>query len=240
MSFPDSSTDVKLTPSQFASLVKLLTVHYAYPLPYPLAGGYFEELFAAAVRGTREPKKLLFDVLDGGTGWSLKTLLWTRLQAQATFEVVVQRCDILKDRKLSLASGEAVLGRKILQRFRNFCEGSAAKQGVSDPRAGFLIRNRAEREFVFFQQRYRLFDADEVEWRWANDDRRSLMGYVGETLVLRWYRSGTQLFGVYRIPAEPHSFVIDCRRASLDETIDFFLTTGIARTGPSREPPRSG
>ncbi len=38
-----------LLPAEYDRLVKLLTLHYAYPLPYPLAGAYFEELFASAV-----------------------------------------------------------------------------------------------------------------------------------------------------------------------------------------------
>lgn len=233
MSFPKTSVSSQLMPAEFDRLVKLLTVHYGYPLPYPLAGAYFEELFAASVGGKREPRKLLFDVIHGDIGWSLKTLVWSRLVSDATLEVVVQRCDILKNRELSLDSSEAVLGQNILEHFGRSCEASARMQAVKDPRAGFLIRNKKERDFVFFQQRFRLYDRREVEWRWANDDRKSLMGYADGSLVLRWYRSGTQLFGVYRIPRDPHSFAVDWRRAGLDETIQFFLNAGIARATKS-------
>ena len=229
MTFPATPVRPTLSPHEYDRLVKLLTVHYAYPLRYPLAGAFFEELFAACVGGVREERKLLFDILKDGVGWSLKTLLWTRLQPEGTFEVVVQRCDILKDRSLNLNSPVEVLGRAILNHFNNFCRSSAREQTISDPRAAFLVRNRQERDFVFFQQRYRLYQAREVRWQWANEERRSLMGYVGDSLVLRWYRSGTQLFGVYRIPAEPHHFHIDWRRAGLEETIEFFTRAGIAR-----------
>lgn len=58
------------------------------------------------------------------------------------------------------------------------------------------------------------------------------MGYVGQTLVFRWYRSGTQLFGVYRIPSKAHRFQINWRRADLDETIAFFTRSGIVRVDP--------
>ncbi len=49
-------------------------------------------------------------------------------------------------------------------------------------------------------------------------------------LVLRWYpRSGTQLFGVYQIPMDAHTFHIDWKRVSLDETIAFFIRQGVMR-----------
>ncbi len=73
MTFSAIPVPATLSSSEYDRLVKLLTLHYAYPLPYPLAGAYFEELFANAVGGRREERKLLFDVLRNGTGWSLKT-----------------------------------------------------------------------------------------------------------------------------------------------------------------------
>lgn len=68
MSFSRASLPATLPPDEYARLVKLLAVHYAQPLPYPLSGAYFEELFAAAVGGRREEKKLLFDVLTRALG----------------------------------------------------------------------------------------------------------------------------------------------------------------------------
>lgn len=55
------------------------------------------------------------------------------------------------------------------------------------------------------------------------------MGFVNDKLVLRWYRSGTQLFGVYQILLDAHEFEINWKRANLDETIKFFASQGIAR-----------
>ena len=217
-----------LSAPHYDRLVKLLALHYAYPLPYPLAGAYFEELFAAAVGGIREERKLLFDVLRGRTGWSLKTLLHTRAPGNL-FEVVIQRCDILKDRALSLDSPTDLLGARILAHFNTFAQGSIDAQNIDDPRAGFLIRDRAERDFRFFQERSRLYTPGEVAWRWANTDRKSLIGFVDDRLVLRWYRSGTQLFGVYRIPLDAHSFQIDWTRANLDDLITFFTDQGVMR-----------
>lgn len=222
MSFPKTSVPSTLPAKQYKRLVELLALHYSYPLAYPLAGAYFEEVFAASVNGSREEEKNLFDVVRGGTGWSLKTLLWNTISLGDPFELVLQRCDILKDRSLTLESPIGKLGAAILKRFNDFCEASALEQGVNDPRAGFLLRDRAEENFVFFQQRYRLYSPDEVSWQWANGERRSLMGRVGERLILRWYRSGTQLFGVYQIPEDSHQFQIKAGRADLAETIRFF------------------
>lgn len=198
-------------------------MHYSYPLPYPLSGPYFEELFATAIHGRRETRKLLFDVCCGSLGWSLKTLLWGNIGPDTNFEVVIQRCDIFKDKTLSIQSDVATLGHRILQHFNRFGEESLYKQGIDDARCGFLLRTKGERSFVFFQQRYRFYSSGEVTWRWANSDRRSLLGFLDGKLVLRWYRSGTQLFGVYSIPSGAHAFRLNWQRADLDATLAFFL-----------------
>ena len=231
MTYLSHTVPAYLPSDEYDRLVKLLAMHFSYPLPYPLAGAYFEQLFGAAVGGYREQRKLLYDVLHGRTGWSLKTLLKSSMEIGESFEVVIQRCDILRDQSLSLDSPVEVLGERVLQRFGTFAEDSGQKQGVDDPRAGFLIRTRAERDFTFFQQRYRLYSVGEVQWRWANEYRRSLMGYVAGDLVLRWYRSGTQLFGVYRIPEGAQQFHIAWTRADLDETLAFFNRYTTTRAG---------
>lgn len=218
---------MRLEDSEYGRLKKLLTLHFTHPLPLPLGGGYFETLFAQTVGGIREEQKLLFDVLKGSVGWSLKTLLKTGNADQ--FEVVIQRCDILRDRSVKLDDPVSMLGLKILEHFSAFATRSLAQQNVTDARGGFLLRDRREQRFMFFQERYKLYQPGEVEWRWANAERKSLMGFVDGTLVLRWYRSGTQLFGVYRIPADAHRFEITWRRAGLDETLAFFEQYGSAR-----------
>ena len=219
----------RLQPAEYNRLVKLLALHYASPLPYPLSGAHFEELFASAVGGVREEKKLLFDVLLGEIGWSLKTVLQSNTSKGASFEVIIQRCDILKDHTLSLASPVELLGERILAHFNNFARRSATAQNVADPRAGFLLRNRAQRDFIFFQQRHRLYTSAEVTWRWANSNKNSLMGFENDRLIFRWYRSGTQLFGIYQIPLEAHIFHLDWTRANVDATIAFFIAQGVMR-----------
>ncbi len=155
ISFPRTTIASTLPSLEYDRLVKLLAVHYAYPLPYPLAGTYFEELFASAVSGEREKRKLLFDVLRGRTGWSLKTAQQTKSRGDL-FEVVIQRCNILKDqdRTITLDSPIEVLGERIVEHFNKFALNSYATQDVEDPRAGFLIRDNAEHSFIFFQRNY--------------------------------------------------------------------------------------
>ena len=221
-------TSATLLPDEYDRLVKLLTVHCAYPLPYPLAGAYFEELFAASVNGKREPRKLLFDVLRDRTGWSLKTHQAKRTKGD-TFEVVIQRCDILKNKNISLESPVEILGEHILNHFNSFFNTSIQRQEITDHRAAFLIRDSNQKYFIFFQEKYEIYKSHEISWRWSNDNNRSIMGFIDSKLVLRWYRSGTQLFGVYEIPQDAHEFQIDWKRVSLDETIAFFTRQGIAR-----------
>lgn len=228
MTFSANPLPSTLSNGEYDRLVKLLTLHYAYPLPYPLAGAYFEELFANAVGARREERKLLFDVLHDNTGWSLKTHQANKHRGEK-FEVVIQRCDIMKDASITLNNPVDMLGEHILLHFNGFYQNSVIAQQVADPRAAYLLRSSNERDFLFFQQRYRVYKPKEVSWRWANELRRSLMGYVGDNLVLRWYRSGTQLFGVYQIPQDAHEFHIDWVRADLDQTLDFFSRQGIAR-----------
>lgn len=234
LTFPKRAIEAGLPRVVYDRLIKLLMLHYAYPLPYPLAGANFEVLFASAVEGEQVEGKLLFDVVHKQTGWSLKTLKVTRAQLNSggTFEVVLQRCDILKDRALSLDSPTELLGERILSHFGAFAGSSYEKQGLNDPRAAFLLRDRSERKFAFFQQRYRLYDSSEVDWKWATEERKSLIGSVAGSKVLRWYRSGTQLFGIHSVPKDAHSFEIVARRADLDETVEFFSQQGIARAKP--------
>jgi len=56
------------------------------------------------------------------------------------------------------------------------------------------------------------------------------MGYVGASLVLRWYVSGTQLFSVYSVPVAAQAFNIEWQRANLDQTVAFFETLGAVRS----------
>jgi len=207
-------------------LIKLLALHYVNPLPYPLAGAYFEELFATAIDGKREERKLLFDVHRAGIGWSLKTAQQEKRRGD-TFEIVLQRCDILKDRSVSLQDPVEDLGRKVVNHFNGFHAKSVVEQEISDPRAAFLIRNRSAQRFIFFQCRYQIYRPEEVVWSWANDENRSLMGRVEGKLVYRWYRSGTQLFAVYPIPTDAHEFEISWRRADLDATLAYFASQGL-------------
>lgn len=161
---------------------------------------------------------MLFDVHRGGIGWSLKTSQTNNNQ----FEVVIQRCDILKDPTVSLDDPVERLGQKILERFFAFVDLSSREQSVIDPRVGFLLRDKSEKSFVFFQQAYKKYVPNNVQWRWANDGRKSIMGFVDERLTFRWYRSGTQLFGVYHVPIDAHQFVINVQRASLEQAMQFF------------------
>lgn len=175
------SVPSQLPTGEFERLLELLRLHYAFPLPIPLSGKYFELLFAKAVKGTQEEQKLLFDVHRDGTGWSLKTFQ-TR---NNKFEVVIQRCDILKDPMVSLADPVERLGQKILERFSAFIHHSADRQAVIDPRLGFLLRDKSERNFVFFQQAYKTYAPGDVQWRWANDEHKSIMGFVDSQLTFR-------------------------------------------------------
>jgi len=220
---------ISTSPLNIETLIKLLSVHYNFPLAYPLAGAYFEEMFAYASSGKRSDKKLLFDCVKGTTGWSLKTIIWPKFEIDDSFEVVLQRCDILRDRGLSMQSTEAKLGAAIEERWTGFVKQSMVDQGITDARNAFLVRDRRERRFALIDVPNRATELIGLRWMWANPEKRSLLGYKGDKLIYRWYRSGTQLFGVYPVPRDAVHFDLDWTRADLDEVIAYFLSKGLTK-----------
>ena len=208
------------TEEEVELLIKLLNVHYSYPMPCSLAGTIFEELFASAIKGRKADKKLLFDAYKDDIGWSLKTLQWVKRTTGSSFELVLQRCDILKDKSLNIDLPENVLGLRIIEHFSSFYFTSVKEQKIADPRSCFLLRNKEETSFTLFQQRYQLYSADQIEWKWSNPEKNSLIGTCNDKLVYRWYRSGTQLFGCYTVPNDAHIFDIRWQKLSIDDILE--------------------
>lgn len=230
MQFNQPPVPAKISSDQYDLLVKLLTVHFVYPLPYSVSGAYFEELFAYVVRGQREARKLLFDVHRDGIEWSLKTKVEsTRISFNSNFTVVLKRSDVLKDRSLSLNSPAQDLGDQVIVDLQSFYSISAQQQGITDPRIAFLVRDTQERNFFLFQRRYLPYEPSHITWQWANERQNSIIGYYNNSPVLSWYRSGTQTFGIYQIPPDAHNFSIDWKRADLDTTINFFEQMGLVQ-----------
>ena len=220
----------KINYDHYDLLVKLLTIHFVYPLPYSVSGAYFEELFAYVVGGQRESRKLLFDVYHNSVGWSLKTKVESsRIDFDSTFSVVLKRSDILKNRSLSLNSPAQDLGNYVIADLQNFYSISVQQQSITDSRIAFLIRDTKERNFFLFQQRYQPYDQSAIKWKWANERQNSIIGYFNDIPVLSWYRRGTQTFGIYKIPPDAHKFIIDWKRADLDITIEFFEQMGLVQ-----------
>lgn len=234
---PLSNYPIQFQAVECEALTELLKLHYAYPLEYPLSGPAFEIIFARSVKGGREPRKLLFDVLRDSIGWSLKTsqVGLNALNTGSGFEVVLQRCDILSNKSLSVLTAPSELGRHILAHFYRFYEDSIQKQKVEDPRTAFLLRaevkatasTEQDYKFVLFQEQFRLYSERDVVWEWANDGGKSLIGRVNGSAVLRWYRSGTQLFGVYYVPEDVCRVSIPNRRATLTQILNYLGELGI-------------
>lgn len=238
---PLSNYPIQFQIEECETLTELLKVHYAYPLEYPLSGPAFEIIFASSVNGKREARKLLFDVLRDNIGWSLKTsqVSPASLSAGKGFEVVLQRCDILSNKSLSVQTPPAELGKHILAHFYRFYEHSIQEQKVEDARTAFLLRAEVsyhskapaspeqEHKLVLFQEQFRLYNESDVVWGWANDGGKSLLGKVNGNSVLRWYRSGTQLFGVYYVPEDVCRVSIPSRRVTLTQMLDYMGELGI-------------
>lgn len=207
---------MKLDNEAYNKFLNFIKLHYAYPLPFTLSGAYFEEIFALSVNGKRGTGKDLFDVTKQSTGWSLKTVQSDSKTERSYFEVVLKRSDILRDDSVRNSYETATpeeLGRLILRDLQEFLDLSKEKQGVKDARIAFLLRNREETHFTLFQIPYQI--PKELTWRRGTEtSRKSIIGFDKDGKVLRWYRSGTQTFGVYKIPppSEAHSFRVTKNR----------------------------
>lgn len=208
---------MKLDNEAYSRFINYIKLHYAYPLPFDLSGAYFEEIFALSVNGKRGIGKDLFDVTRGTVGWSLKTTQWYPRANKRHFEIVLKRSDILRDDNLRGLYEEArpeELGSLIQKDLQDFLDLSKQKQGVEEARIAFLLRNRTETQFILFQVPYQI--PQNLRWERGNQsNRKSLIGFDGNRKVLRWYRSGTQTFGVYNVPdapSEAHWFEVSASR----------------------------
>lgn len=212
--------------------------YLSLPTSTDLASDASEEIFAYAVQGTTASKlttkkrsKLLFDVLRGTTGWSLKTYMPSRLESGAGFEVVLARAAVeSKSRRnetgptidIATATPEEV-GAAVLAVRREVLARSMEKQQVDDPREAFILRSKDNRQFRIFEHPLTVEPDSMVEWCWSNADRLGLQGRVDGQVAYRWYQSGGQLFGIFEIPGDAQIIELDWFHMEWDQFVKLIL-----------------
>lgn len=221
--------DPRFTQEQIDKLKQFINIHLSLPMKYELAGSNFETLFALMIGGKRETRKLLFDVIKDTTGWSLKTLQTNGNK----FEIVLKRCNVINKDLAWQTSDAQIIGDAIIDNVNEFYSKSVLKQDVADKRLCILLASKDAKTYRIFQQKLAVYEKDDIEWRFSKQDKngnekpeiKSLMGYHEDKLVYRWYRSGTQLFGVYDVPIDIQSFSLDVRDISFESLVGIFTTS---------------
>lgn len=167
--------------------------------------------------------KQLFDVVTSdGRGWSLKTLLWGRLDAGTEFEFVIQRADIFTKaialgflKGLSVDSAVHELGTALVKHWNEKYLRDKTVQKVTDPRIAILLKNGQRRRFVYVEFAYPPLDEKDFTWVWSREGGRGLKGIKDGKVHFKWYYGQKQLFQVFRIPPGAYSFEVNWKRADL-------------------------
>jgi hypothetical protein len=213
-----------------------LAIVAALNVPF-IAGieGYVWESIFHYVKGLPLPnphantrRKLLFDAVDSRKkiGWSLKAVQKSPT-VESTFEVVIQRADVIKKRTLlgfpdlALENEPNELGKAVLSHWNGKIGGDMEAQGVTKPRVAILLKSRDHRRYALLEQDLRRFKADELIWSWTDATHNGLQArYQGmNSVALRWYPNQKQLFEVFTLSAECYQFEIKPERVSPEELI---------------------
>jgi hypothetical protein len=211
-----------LEPGALERVQKGIAVFLSLPFNPTVSGASWEGIFAhgvgGAVSGTGgvpggKGSKTLFDVVRGETGWSCKTLLMPGHDPRGReLEFVIKRADVLRKYGLEMVDPYELADRIMSDRNDEYTK-SADAQGVSDPRVGILLRDRAQRHFAYWEEDYGLFELDEYDWTWGSDQQISVVARhkTDGFMKFRWYRSGAQLFEVFKVPNDALLFDVEWR-----------------------------
>ena len=129
--------------------------------------------------------KRLYDVVDTETrtGYSVKSLKWAfRADEESEFELVIQRADIFKKATalgfdhLDINSDPQTLGAALLEHWRIKVEDDATFQNVDSKRIFVLLKSIDNKKFAFFEEDIKLYQPNEITWRWTDDTKTGLQG----------------------------------------------------------------
>lgn len=213
-----------LTDEQTKQLEKLLKSYFSLPYSTDLTGKDAETLLRIAKGVPNKPskKKELFDIIDGKTGYSVKTL-W-KTPASSRVDLQEQRfCDVEQIRQLRYRaeSGESSAddqGRILLTYIHNRIEQQMSARGVEVAKSLILLKHwdkkRTKFSFRYWEEDFlgwiqELVERNnrgELEWLiqeaglHARDKRRQKNGE--NVRLIRMHYKHNQIFTDHDIPAD--------------------------------------
>jgi hypothetical protein len=178
--------------------------------------------------------KRLYDVVDTKRkiGYSVKSLKWVfQTDVESEFELVIQRADIFKKaaalgfEHLDVNSDPQTLGAALLEHWRIKVEGDATFQNVNSKRIFVLLKSIDSKKFAFFEEDIKLYQSNEITWRWTDDTKTGLQGIRNEDqmCVYRWYPNQKQFFERFKLPANTQSIDINPIRLDKAQVVDILL-----------------
>lgn len=229
-----------LTAPQLERMEKGLKAAIAIPFIDDIEDYVVEAIleYAKGIEGidpfTNIRSKRLYDVVDAKTriGYSVKSLKWGfQAGKESEFELVIQRADIFKKAEtlgfghLNIDSDPQKLGAALLRHWRIKVEEDAAFQGVEDKRVFVLLKSGSNRRFAFFEEDIKLYQEDEIAWRWTDDTKTGLQGIRKEDrmCVYRWYSNQKQFFERFRLPTNIQNLELKPVRLAKEQVVDILL-----------------
>ncbi len=178
--------------------------------------------------------KRLYDVVDAKEkiGYSVKSLKWAfQAGTESEFELVIQRADIFKKAKalgfeqLGIHSDPQTLGAALLEHWRIKVEEDAVFQDVNDKRVFVLLKSMDKKKFAFFEEDIKLYQQDEITWKWTDHTKTGLQGIRKEDqmCVYRWYPNQKQFFERFKLPANIQKLEINPVRLEKAQVVDTLL-----------------
>lgn len=178
--------------------------------------------------------KRLYDVVDTRTkiGYSVKSLKWSfHAGTESEFELVIQRADIFKKatalgfEHLDINSDPQTLGAALLEHWRIKVEEDAVFQDVNDKRVFVLLKSVDNKKFAFFEEDIKLYQRDEITWKWTDNTKTGLQGIRNEDqmCVYRWYPNQKQFFERFKLPANIQKIEINPIRLEKAQVVDILL-----------------
>jgi len=216
-----------LSSKERARLTQAIRAALAVPFIAGVEGYVWEAVFHY-VKGLPLPdphadlrRKLLFDAVSkkGGIGWSLKAVQKTPTVG-ATFEVVIQRADVMKKRAalgfptLTLESSPQTIGAAVLKHWQDKILADCQSQKVAYPRVAILLKSRDHRRYALLEQDIARYSKSALAWSWTDKSHNGLQAKRKDpgTIVYRWYPNQKQLFEVFTLAQKGFRFEVDSTR----------------------------
>lgn len=173
--------------------------------------------------------KKLYDVVDhtNQIGWSVKSIQWA-FSDECEFELVIQRADVYKKcaelgfPALTPNSAPNEIGAALLTHWNKKIDTDAITQGVHSKRVFVLLKTVKKKNYAIFEEDIKQYGADEIEWRWTNDNNNGLQGFrkTDNMCVYRWYPSQKQFFERFILPAASQKIQLIPKRLDVDQVAE--------------------